>query len=564
MTAKKKLPVGIEDFREFISEDFYYVDKTGFIIDLLRGWGKVNLFTRPRRFGKSLNMSMLKAFFEIGNDPALFDGLKISREDSLCCQYMGKFPVISVSLKNIGGRTFDAACNALRDVIGKTAMAFPFLAESSRLTDMQKNLYHALTEVKNGFFTMPEAALTASLQTLSMLLSRHYGQKAILLIDEYDVLLDQAFQGGYYNEMSGLIRRLFSSALKSNDSLYFAVLTGCLRVSKESIFTGLNNLKVLSVTDQRFDEYFGFTDSEVKELLAYYDLTEHYNSIREWYNGYLFGNASVYCPWDVLNYCDLLLTDPGAKPKDFWSNTSSNFIVRRLIDKADRQTKDEIECLIAGETITKEIRQELTYSELDHTIENLWSVLLTTGYLTQQGASGNNQYILAIPNTEIREIFIRQIREWFTESTVRDTAKLNQFCEAFRSADVQKIEAGLNAYLWDTISIRDTFVRKSLRENFYHGLLLGLLRHMENWLIKSNVESGEGYGDILIEIPGSRIGIVIEVKYAKNDALDDACAEALQQIEEKGYASRLLDDGMTTIRKYGIACYKKHCKVALG
>ena len=406
--------------------------------------------------------------------------------------------------------------------------------------------------------------MTASLQTLSMLLSRHYGQKAILLIDEYDVLLDQAFQGGYYNEMSGLIRRLFSSALKSNDSLYFAVLTGCLRVSKESIFTGLNNLKVLSVTDQRFDEYFGFTDSEVKELLAYYDLTEHYNSIREWYNGYLFGNASVYCPWDVLNYCDLLLTDPGAKPKDFWSNTSSNFIVRRLIDKADRQTKDEIECLIAGETITKEIRQELTYSELDHTIENLWSVLLTTGYLTQQGASGNNQYILAIPNTEIREIFIRQIREWFTESTVRDTAKLNQFCEAFRSADVQKIEAGLNAYLWDTISIRDTFVRKSLRENFYHGLLLGLLRHMENWLIKSNVESGEGYGDILIEIPGSRIGIVIEVKYAKNDALDDACAEALQQIEEKGYASRLLDDGMTTIRKYGIACYKKHCKVALG
>ncbi len=423
MAEKKKLPVGIEDFREFISENFYYVDKTGLIADLLRGWGKVNLFTRPRRFGKSLNMSMLKAFFEIGNDPELFNGLKISREEALCQQYMGKFPVISVSLKDIGGRTFDTACNVLRGVIGKTAMSFPFLAESGRLTDMQRNLYHAMTEVKDGFFTMPEAALTSSLQTLSMLLTQHYGQKTILLIDEYDVPLDQAFQNGYYNEMSSLIRGLFSSALKGNDSLYFAVLTGCLRVSKESIFTGLNNLKVLSVTDQRFDGYFGFTDSEVKELLAYYDLTECYDSVREWYDGYLFGNTSVYCPWDVLNYCDLLLADPDAEPKDFWSNTSSNFIVRRLIDKADRQTKDEIERLIAGETVIKEIRQELTYNELDRTIENIWSVLLMTGYLTQRGAQGNHQYALAIPNTEIRGIFVRQIREWFKESSARNPIK---------------------------------------------------------------------------------------------------------------------------------------------
>lgn len=564
---RKKLPVGIENFKEFSSEQFYYVDKTGLIIDLLHSWGKVNLFTRPRRFGKSLNMSMLKTFFEIGCEPSLFDGLKIAQEKELCEIYMGQFPVISISLKDVDGLTFAAACSAMRNVIGMEAMRFQFLKESPALSAEEKAFYQQLIgidQTQQEIFSMSDAILGASLRTLCSLLARHYGRKVILLIDEYDVPLDKAFQEGYYHEMVSLIRSMFSGALKSNEHLHFAVLTGCLRVSKESIFTGLNNLKTLSITDVRFSEYFGFTDAEVRSLLEYYGLSDHYELVKEWYDGYQFGTACIYCPWDVISYCDRLCEEPDALPEDYWSNTSSNRIVRRFIDKSNKKTKDEIERLIAGETIVKELHPELTYDELDRTIDNLWSVLFTTGYLTQRGRISGNQYQLAIPNLEIRELFVRQIQEWFRETSSQDAPKLDAFCEAFPSGDAECIEQLLNAYLWHTISIRDTFVPKGRKENFYHGILLGLLQYKEDWLVRSNEESGEGFSDILIEVPESRTGIVIEVKYAENDQLDVWCAEALDQITRKKYETRLLEDGMQTIVRYGIACYKKHCKVVRG
>jgi hypothetical protein len=394
-----------------------------------------------------------------------------------------------------------------------------------------------------------------SLRALCDLLFAHYGRKAILLIDEYDVPLDKAFQAGYYDEMVSLIRNLFGNALKTNQNLQFAVLTGCLRISKESIFTGLNNLNVMSITDVHFNEYFGFTDAEVKELLAYYGMPEKYDTMKEWYDGYRFGNVSVYCPWDVIKYCYALRADRDAFPQDYWSNTSSNSIVRRFIDKADRQTRVEIECLIAGEKITKEIHQDLTYNELDRTIDNLWSVLFTTGYLTQRGCEGGRKYRLSIPNREIRELFVYQVREWFRETSAEDTSKLDAFCDAFPQGDAGTIESLLNDYLWNTISVRDN-------SNFYHGILLGLLSHKENWRVISNAESGEGYSDILVEVPGSWIGVVIEVKYAQDGKLEESCAEALSQIEGKQYDARLLADGMQSVVKYGIACFRKHCRVA--
>ncbi|MDD6291696.1 MAG: AAA family ATPase [Lachnospiraceae bacterium] len=563
MMGKKKLPIGVDIFEKLIRQDFYYVDKTGLIADLLRNWGEVNLFTRPRRFGKSLNMSMLKAFLEIGCDKTLFDGLKISQETDLCEKYMGQFPVISISLKSVDGLTFETACTALKSVIGNEALRFSFLSDSVKLSHDEKEMYRGFAEVRKGIFTMSDDMMPTSLQNLSALLAKHYGKPVILLIDEYDVPLDKAFQHGYYDEMVSLIRSMFGNALKTNPNLYFAVLTGCLRVSKESIFTGLNNMKVLSIADVRFDEYFGFTDDEVREMLKYYDLSEHYEAVKEWYDGYQFGNVSVYCPWDVVSYCDSLCADSDALPEDYWSNTSSNSIVRRFIDKANKQTKDEIERLIAGETIVKDIKQELTYSELDKTIDHLWSVLFTTGYLTHRGREGGKKYRLVIPNLEIRELFVTQIREWFNDIAVSDSPKLDQLCEAFPAKDAEKVENLLNDYLWNTISVRDTAVAKEKQENFYHGILLGLLSHKENWLVKSNAESGEGYSDILVEVPESRTGVVIELKYAQEGQLDAACAEALKQIEDKQYASALKSDGMTTIVKYGIACYKKHCKVVI-
>ena len=562
MMGKKKLPIGIESFEEIRKEGFYYVDKTGVIGQLLEKWGKVNLFTRPRRFGKSLNMSMLKAFFEIGGDSALFEGLKISEKKELCEKYMGQFPVISISLKSVEGLSFEAAKKALKDILGVEAGRFYFLTKSSKLTAEEIESYKALLRVgETGDFLMSDTAMEKALLRLSSLLCKHYGKQVILLIDEYDVPLDKAFQYGYYDEMVSLIRNMFGNALKTNPNLYFAVLTGCLRISKESIFTGLNNLKVLTLTDVRFDEYFGFTDSEVKDMLEYYGLSEHYGEVKEWYDGYRFGNVEVYCPWDVINYCDLLKADPNALPQDYWSNTSGNAMVRRFVDKADTRTRDEIERLIAGDEIVKEIHQELTYNELDSSIENLWSVLFTTGYLTQRGQE-EKKYRLAIPNNEIRELFISQIREWFRDVSRKDGETLNQFCEAFPEQNPEKIEEIFSDYLWNTISIRDT--ASSKKENFYHGILLGLLGYKSNWLVKSNAESGLGYSDILVEVPKNRTGIVIELKYAEDGNMDAACEKALQQIEDRDYAAKLKDDGMRNIIKYGIACYKKNCKVVLG
>ena len=566
MTYRKKLPIGIEFFDELLQEDFYYVDKTGMIAELLKNWSKVILFTRPRRFGKSLNMSMLKTFFEIGCDKTLFQELKISEEKELCKEYMGQFPVISISLKGVEGLNFESAKEGLAYIIGKEAMRFYFLKDSPHLTEEEKGIYQGYIATEKGGFTIGSDAekLVTAVNGLSSMLEKHYGKKVILLIDEYDVPLDKAFQYGYYEEMVSFIRNFLGNALKTNPSLYFAVLTGCLRISKESIFTGLNNLKVMSITNVQFEEYFGFTDSEVKEMLNYYGLMDHFDSMKSWYDGYRFGNQDVYCPWDVLSHCDNLRANPNARPEDYWSNTSGNAIVRRFIDLANGKTKDEIERLIAGETILKEINQELTYGELDNSIENLWSVLFTTGYLTQRGMADGDKYYLVIPNYEIRKLFIRQIREWFRYQAGSDRKTLDKFCNAFPDGDGELIEELFNDYLWNTISIRDTTVRNEKKENFYHGILLGILGFQDDWIVKSNAESGIGYSDILIETRRNRIGIVVEMKYAEDGNLEAACQKALQQIEDKKYESKLKEDGMRRIIKYGIACYKKECKVKMG
>ena len=559
---KTKLPMGIENFREIRRQKFYYVDKTALIRELLENWGKVNLFTRPRRFGKTLNMSMLKCFFEIGSDSALFDGLEISKETQLCEEYLGKFPVISITLKGATGRTFDEAKSMLRRLIGKEAQRFQVLMQSDKLTELEHQQYKTLIHMNDkGIFTMEDEVLKDSLFTLTQLLKKHYGQDVIMLIDEYDVPLDKAYQSGYYDDMVELIRSLFGNAFKTNDSLYFAVLTGCLRISKESIFTGLNNFKVYTVKDVRYKEYFGFTDAEVRQMLEYYGFTEHYDATKEWYNGYLFGNTGIYCPWDVINYCGDLRDASVTEPQNYWINTSSNDIVRRFVSKANTTTRDEIEVLIDGGSVKKRIRQELTYRDLDSNIDNLWSILFTTGYLTQRGFDSNDLTELVIPNKEIRWIFVQQIREWFQEESVKDSKKLESFCRAFQENDTKAIEKGFNEYLWNTISIRDTSVRKEMKENFYHGILLGLLAYMDGWLVKSNAESGEGYSDISIEIRQREIGIVIELKYAENGTFDVSCQEALRQIHERKYETALIENGLHTIYRYGIACYKKRCKV---
>ena len=563
---KKKLPVGIENFREFFTEDFYYVDKTMFIKDLLQNWGKVNLFTRPRRFGKSLNISMLKYFFEIGSDTSCFDGLKIMQEKALCKEYMGKFPVISISLKSVDGLKYESALAALRTVIGNEAGRFRFLHESSELDKDDKNSYDQLIlmETKgNSKYAMSDAALIDSLRTLSQLLEKHYGRKTILLIDEYDVPLDKAFQAGYYDEMVSLIRNLLGNALKTNDSLYFAVLTGCLRISKESIFTGLNNLKVHTISDVRYDEYFGFTNSDVDELLEFYGLSSYKDMIRDWYDGYHFGDTDVYCPWDVINYCDELLADPGAEPENYWANTSGNDLIRRLLKKANQSTKSDVEQLINGETITKTIRQELTYREVEDSIDNIWSVLYSTGYLTCRRRVPGRRMELALPNREVRELFIDLVKDWFEEITQADSGKISRFCAAFPSGDTDTIQEMLGNYLWDSISVRDTAVRRNMKENFYHGMLLGLLQSQDSWLVKSNAEAGEGYSDISIQTP-DKIGIIIELKYTDDGNLEAACKEALEQIEEKKYAEGLKRRGMKKVIKYGIAFCGKECLVVIG
>ena len=561
----KKLPIGIDGFEKIRKNNFYYVDKTMLIAELLQNWGEVNLFTRPRRFGKTLNMSMLKCFFEVGCDKTLFDGLNISQEKELCEQYMGQFPVISISLKSIDGLNYRQAYGALCSVIGMEAMRFYFLTESEKLSVEEKAMYTQLIKVGNeqgGMFAMTDTIMLISLKVLSQLLSRHYGRKVILLIDEYDVPLDKAFQRGYYEEMVSLIRNLFGNVLKTNDALQFAVLTGCLRISKESIFTGLNNLNVMTVSDPYFCDSFGFTDDEVGELLRSYGLEEFHNTMRDWYDGYQFGTASIYCPWDVIKYVQILLRDREAEPENYWANTSGNDLVRHFIEKANKNTKAEIEQLVNGGTIIKNIKKELTYREIDDSIENVWSVLFATGYLTQRGRSSGKQLRLTIPNKEIRELFIDLVKDWFKETSRADLSKIEKFCKAFPDGDAVLIEEMLRDYLWDSISVRDTAVRRNQKENFYHGMLLGLLQSQGNWLIQSNAELGEGYSDISI-CTSNRTGIVIELKYADDGNLEKGCREALKQIEERKYAIGLQRKGMKNIIKYGIAFCEKECMVVM-
>ena len=554
---KKKLPIGIENFEELRKEDFYYADKTGLIVELLQNWGAVNLFTRPRRFGKTLNMSMLEHFFSLNGDKSIFDGLEISKEASLCKEYMGKYPVVSISLKGIDARSYETAYQMAVQVIIEAAAKFYFLLDSEKLNDHDRAEYEQLLD-KN----MNEGMLGISLKRLSGMLEKHYGTKVILLIDEYDVPLAKAHANGYYDQMISLIRSLLGEALKTNNSLKFAVLTGCLRISKESIFTGLNNLKVLTIADERFDEYFGFTDTEVKELLEYYGVSDHYETVKRWYDGYQFGNTEVYCPWDVLNHCDRIRDSRDAQPENYWINTSSNDAVKRFIqESANAATKRDIERLVAGETIIKEIHQELTYPEIYQTVDNIWSLLFTTGYLTQRGKAEGRQMKLAIPNLAVRDVFVTQIMDFFKENVREDGDTLNRFCDALQHGDAETVEQIFAEYLRKTISIRDTAVRTDMKENFYHGILLGILGVKNRWGISSNREMGEGYADILAEPDTGDMGIIIEVKYAHDGDLDAACKEALKQIEYTRYEEDLEDDGVDNILKYGIACYKKRCRV---
>lgn len=563
-----KLPVGIDDFRKLRESHFYYVDKTRLIEQLLLNWSEVTLFTRPRRFGKTLNMSMLKSFFDIGTDKALFDGLYISGNKELCDEYMGKYPVIFLSLKGVEGLTYEEAFEAFVRIMGKEVNRVSFLADSDKLTQIEREQYKGLTIMKNGRLAFDKEKLISSLQLLSQLLYKHYGKKAVILIDEYDVPLDKAFQNGYYNEMVSLIRGLFGQALKTNEFLQFAVLTGCLRISKESIFTGLNNFKVMSITDSRFDEQFGFTDEEVKKLLSDYDMDSHFDEVKEWYDGYHFGRADVYCPWDVINHVDHLRDDGDAKPQTYWINSSGNSLVRRLINRADSSTKDEIERLIAGEAIEKVIRQDLTYDEIENSIDNIWSVLFTTGYLTKVGEvkladSESYAYKLVIPNKEVREVFVLQIQEWFKAVVANDNDTMKLLSKAILDKDEMILARQLNIVMGRMISILDTKAPDDMKENFYHGLLLGLLRGSNpDWLIRSNRESGDGFSDILIKPENPDLGIVIEVKYAKEfKGLDAACDAAMAQIKQKRYDETLRDEGRCDILAYGIAFCRKRCRV---
>ena len=568
MANTMKLPVGIDDFRKLRESHFYYVDKTRLIEQLLLNWSEVTLFTRPRRFGKTLNMSMLKNFFDIGTDKALFDGLYISGNKELCDEYMGKYPVIFLSLKGVEGLTYEEAFEAFVRIMGKEVNRVSFLADSDKLTQIEREQYKGLTIMKNGRLAFDKEKLISSLQLLSQLLYKHYGKKTVILIDEYDVPLDKAFQNGYYNEMVSLIRGLFGQALKTNEFLQFAVLTGCLRISKESIFTGLNNFKVMSITDSRFDEQFGFTDEEVRKLLSDYGMDSHFDEVKEWYDGYHFGRADVYCPWDVINHADHLRDDSDAKPQTYWINSSGNSLVRRLINRADSSTKDEIERLIAGEAIEKVIRQDLTYDEIENSIDNIWSVLFTTGYLTKIGEvklpdSESYAYKLVIPNKEVREVFVLQIQEWFKAVVANDNDTMKLLSKAILDKDETVLARQLNIVMGRMISILDTKAPDDMKENFYHGLLLGLLRGSNpDWLIKSNRESGDGFSDILIKPENPDLGIVIEVKYAKEfKGLDAACDAAMAQIKQKRYDETLRDEGRCDILAYGIAFCRKRCRV---
>ncbi len=549
----KKLPVGIDSFEKLRREDFYYVDKTGLIVDLLANWGEVNLFTRPRRFGKTLNMSMLKCFFEIGTDKSIFGGLKVSEDKALCEKYMGRFPVVFVSLKDVDGLAFDSAYRALCRILVAEATRLRFLAEDDQLAANEKAFMNRMLSEQ-----YTEDDIRGSLKMLCQLLEKHYGQKPILLIDEYDVPLDKAYYHGYYLEMIDLIRAMFQAALKTNSSLFFAVLTGCLRVSKESIFTGLNNLMVHSISDLSFDEYFGFTDEEVGKMLSDYGQEAHWQEAREWYDGYRFGEQDVYCPWDVISYVYALRNNPRAEPKAYWMNTSGNDMVRRLIERGTNATTQmEIERLIAGETITKALNEQLTHSEIDASIENIWSLLYMTGYLTAADYPDGNRYELRIPNREVRQIYMQQVLSWFNRKAEAETDKLTNLYAAFETGDTDTIKEILDEQLLDTVSFYDA------RESFYHGFLLALLSTCASWRVSSNIETGKGRSDVIVERKDRKIGFVVEVKDVKDeDKLDAACEAGMKQIEERDYTAILRRYRVKEIWTYAIAFWDKECRIA--
>lgn len=561
MEMKLSLPIGIEDFKEVQKDGYYYVDKTALIEQVLEKRSKVTLFTRPRRFGKSLNMSMLKNFFEIGTDAALFEGLHISKNTQMCEKYMGKYPVIAVSLKGVDAATYEEAFSALVDIINQIASQVQFLMDSTKLTDFDKTRFQGLFNENMNLKT-----LGSSLLWLSIFLEKHYNKKVVVLIDEYDVPLAKAHENGYYDKMVRLIRNMFGNVLKTNNSLAFAVLTGCLRIAKESIFTGLNNFKVYSITDEEFDETFGFTGEEVQEMLSYYGLSSCFDKVKEWYDGYRFGNTDVYCPWDVVNYCSDHQNRPNAEMKNYWMNTSGNEVISHFIDSINDPhmlTKSELELLVSGETVVKRVDEMITYKELYSNIDNLWSTLFMTGYLTQRGKEMDGRYHLAIPNREICNIIVERVLALFRKDVSKNAKLLNGFCNAMLESDSATVEQLLTEYMDTTISIRDSFV-KSLRENFYHGLLIGIFGYRDGWKATSNKESGDGFSDILIEVNenDSRMGIVLELKYSKSEkALDKDCQAALQQITDKNYEQALRKNGYQNILKYGIAFYHKKCRV---
>ena len=557
MSLKRKmLPIGVENFEKLRRNDMYYVDKTEMISDLIMNHGDANLFTRPRRFGKTLTMDMLKTFFEIGQDASLFDGLTISSHSDICEKYQNKYPVVFISLKGATGSTYEKANSMIKQLVAEEYQRHSYLADSDILDSIEKDQFNRIRSI-----SLNEGDLENSLRTLTRLLCKHHNQKVILLIDEYDVPLDKSFLNGYYDDMVSFIRIFLGEALKTNDNTEFAIVTGCLRISKESIFTGVNNFKVFSINDTRFSDYFGFTNDEVREMLSYYGIIDKYETTKAWYDGYLFGKTEIYCPWDVLNHCDTVVNTDDIEPQAYWINSSGNDIIRKFIEMANSTTKSELELLIAGNTVVKTIKQELTYADLYSSIENMWSILYMTGYLTKRSIPERKQFELAIPNLEIREIFEEQIYEWFKDFSRKDSSTLNAFCQTFADGNAEEAQKQFTAFLRKTISIRDTYVKAAKKENFYHGILLGLLSYRDDWIVKSNVESGDGYSDIVIKIPDDEIGMIIEVKYGEDADMEKGCADALAQIERLNYSEILEDDEVQTIYKYGIACYKKRCKI---
>ena len=555
---KIDFPVGISDFSKIRENEYYYIDKTGLICEVLKNPGtEVTLITRPRRFGKTLGMSMLAEFFDIEKDSRkIFQGLEISNHEKLCHAWQNQRPTVFLTFKNVDGLSFDSAYGQLKYEIGRLYEEYAYLLDGEHISDNERQIYERIRKQAAG-----EVEVTRSLQLLLQLMNKYYGKQAILLLDEYDVPLDKAFLNGYYNDMVGFIRTFLGRALKTNDNTEFAVVTGCLRISKESIFTGLNNFSTFTITDDLFSQYFGFTDNEVKEMLDYYGVSDYYSTAKDWYDGYSFGKTEIYCPWDVLNYCSRLRFESDKSPQAFWINSSGNDIIRKFIEMANSTTKSEIESLIAGDTVVKEIHPELTYSELYTSIENIWSTLFMTGYLTQKRSLGNDTYELAIPNLEIRKIFQKQIYEWFKDFSRKDSSTLNLLCQAFADGNAEEAQKQFTAFLRKTISIRDTYVKAAKKENFYHGILLGLLSYRDDWIVKSNVESGDGYSDIVIKIPDDEIGMIIKVKYGEDADMDKGCADVLAQIERMNYSAILEDDEVQTIYKFGVACYKKRCKI---